>query len=204
MTKMIKFLGAAMLMTTAALVATPHEASAGENKLYAESRSDVIGVGKNFALGVESGFPWSSIHAKYYWDRKNAITASFGVVTGDFDEGIDTDFGFVVKGQYLGTPAFLVRSPSVTMPFYLGIGAAYSWDVENDYMLINDDDVPFGSDVLNFHVPIGVALQLNRVPLDIYAEFQPGVNFIMTPGEDLGDSDTEWDGKVTVGAHVWF
>lgn len=109
-----------------------------------------------FGLGLELGAPFG-INGKYFLTDDTAL--NFGI--GDLYDGYyRDDDGLHLYIDHLWHPFSITNQPAFQMPFFVGVGARI-WDF-NDR---NDRDDGFA---LGVRVPVGIAMDFNKVPLDIW------------------------------------
>ncbi len=118
--------------------------------------------GKDFGLGIIAGDP-TGLTAKLWLDASNALDFHLSF---DFT---DEDITFLVD-YLLHFGAFNVRSNSIELPLYIGIGGKLSIDSFEDRR--DDRDARIG---LGARVPFGLALLLKRAPLEFFLEVAVGV-----------------------------
>jgi len=117
-----------------------------------------------FGLGVELGAP-TGLAAKYYLGNRMALQMGVGVI----EEWRDSD-GLHLHAEMLWHPAILARTPSFTMPFYLGVGGRVLkhdrgyYDRNGNYQY-DDDDTHIG-----VRAPIGLLMDFHNAPLDLFFE----------------------------------
>jgi len=129
---------------------------------------------KTFGFGIMVGEP-TGLTAKYYLGPSTALDFALG----EFDRfRDDDDLGAHV--DFLWHPLSLATADPFVVPLYFGIGGRLVAD-NNDG---NDDDPDLG-----VRVPVGVALDFNRVPIDVFFELAVIVELINDPGEDDVDLD---------------
>jgi hypothetical protein len=118
---------------------------------------------KTFGLGLELGAPFGVI-GKYFLSGDRAL---------DFGVGDNYYFGrsgIHVYGDYLWHPVSLVSTEDFELPFYVGVGARF-WSF--DYQGANGNT----ASAFGVRVPFGIAFDLNNVPLDIFVQLVPVLDF---------------------------
>lgn len=125
---------------------------------------------KTFGLGLELGAPFG-ITGKYFYSESKAI--DFGV--GD-DYNVFGYHGLYLYADHLWHPASLASTEDFELPFYIGVGGAFfAFDDVRDPQTRSGDD-------LAARVPVGIAFDLNNVPLDIFVQIVPSLDlFFNTP-----------------------
>jgi hypothetical protein len=144
----------------ALLCATAGSASAGRRSSY---RTD-----KGFGLGIMLGAP-SGLSGKYFLDR-SPVALAFGV--GTYQE-FYYHHGTELHMDVLWHPAVLASSPGVVIPFYLGVGGRVL--EHGDY--VNNGMAYVADTHIGVRVPFGIAFDLRRAPIDIFAELVPVFDF---------------------------
>jgi hypothetical protein len=124
---------------------------------------------KTFGLGIMIGAP-TAISGKYYLGADTAVDFGVGVIRGFRRDGLH------LHADFLWHPATLVTAEPFVMPFYLGIGGRIA-DFEDDI----DDD---GDINLGVRAPVGLMLDFNNVPLDVFFELALVIDFIGYDGVD--------------------
>lgn len=140
----------AVLTSILIFAAAPTEADARPRPARKSSKN--FEANKGFGLGLLFGVP-SGLSGKYYIGTDTAL--DFGVGTY---YRYRYDNAFSVHGDFLWHPVVLADPDPFWIPFYIGVGARFL-----DHG--NRDDTHFG-----VRVPVGIALDFNRVPLDIFFE----------------------------------
>ena len=117
-------------------------------------RASKFSANKTFGLGIMLGAP-TGLSGKYYFGPSTAL--DFGI--GAISRWTNRD-GLHLHADVLWHPAVLVSTQPFVMPLYVGIGGRVF-----DYNDNNNDDLALG-----LRVPLGIALDFNSVPLDIFFE----------------------------------
>lgn len=126
---------------------------------------------KTFGLGIMVGAP-TAISGKYYLSADTAIDFGLGVI-----RGFGRRNGLHLHADFLWHPATLVSAEPFVMPFYLGLGGRIAdFDRRNDEF---DDELNLG-----VRAPLGLMLDFNNVPLDIFFELALVIDFIGYDGVD--------------------
>ncbi|MBI5611168.1 MAG: hypothetical protein HY902_20005 [Deltaproteobacteria bacterium] len=138
----------------------------------AEAQS-AIGTSKNFGIGLELGHGaglsvkvassptsmWQFGLDFYNYGRYRTYYRDHGRYYSTYDYGFDSA-SFLVHGEYLAHQASLVQNKALALPWYVGGGL--------------DLGVGAGT-ALGVHGNLGLALQFNRVPIDLFLEWTPRV-----------------------------
>ena len=143
---------------------------------------------KTFGLGLELGAP-TGINGKYFLSSDRAL--DFGV--GDLYTYYNRS-GLHIYGDYLFHPVSLVSTEPFELPLYVGIGARF-WDF--GYRNQNNDVSAFA---IGLRVPVGISFDFNNVPLDIFVQIVPVLDFYS--GYAPHTVFLDFDGSV--GIRYWF
>jgi hypothetical protein len=158
------------------------------------SRSGGFEANKTFGLGVELGEP-DGLNGKVFVSRTGAIDFGVGEIYDHYYYGN----GFHIYGDYLWHPALLAATPSFELPFYVGVGLRF-WDFDYCYMNVCD----YSGTAVGVRVPLGISFDFNNVPLDIFLQVVPVLDFL---GGDyytrFGDRE-HFGIDGSVGIRVWF
>ena len=136
---------------------------------------------KTFGLGLMVGAP-TALSGKWFYGRSTAFDFGLGV----YRKWRDRD-GFHLHVDHLWHPVSLTGNASFELPLYLGIGAR----------ILDFDDG--GGNALGVRVPVGLAFDFNRVPLDIFLEGA----FVFDTFLDRDGVD-HVDFNVALGVRYWF
>lgn len=134
-------------------------------------RAEKFTANKEFGLGLMIGAP-TGLSGKYYLSADNAIDFGLGVVRHFRNRD-----GLHIHADYLWHPAVLLTAEPFVMPLYFGVGARFF-----DFSDNNDDDLSVG-----VRVPLGIALDFNNVPIDIFFELAFVFDFIVDRGDTYAD-----------------
>lgn len=135
--------------------------------------------GRPFGLGIQLGEP-TGLSAKLYLDQPFALQMGLGFV-----DDFDNEDGLYAHLDFIWHPAIITRQPAFTMPFYFGVGGRflrhhYNFRLDrNDYV---DSDTHFG-----VRVPIGILMDFNRVPIDVFFELALVIDLIRFDEDYYGD-----------------
>lgn len=154
-----------------------------------------IGVNKTFGIGLEGAhgpglslkFMPASDHAlqfgiyayNYGRYRTYYFNKGHGAYYG-YDYGYDSG-GFLVHGDYLYRETDLIRSRPFNLPWYAGGGV--------------DVGVGDGALALAVHGNLGLAMQFNAVPLDVFIEWTPRIwliDFVQLHPADINAGVRFW------------
>jgi hypothetical protein len=144
---------------------------------------------KTFGLGLELGEP-TGIVGKYFLTTDQAF--DFGI--GDI-YNYSNRYGLHLYADYLWHPVSLAQTEPFELPFYIGLGARL-WDFE-DRGTANGTDSAFAFGV---RVPIGISFDFNTVPLDVFIQFVPVLDFY----SGYVRHSVYLDFDVSIGVRYWF
>ena len=117
---------------------------------------------KTFGLGLELGEP-TGVTGKYFLSASNALDFGLGTIYNYFDRD-----GLHLYLDYLWHPVSLISNESFELPFYVGVGGRFWNFTDRPY----DNAYAFG-----VRVPLGIAFDFNNVPLDIFVQIVPTLDF---------------------------
>jgi len=168
---------------------------------HAQGRPHPTGFGtsdfeanKKFGLGLELG-DLVGITGKYFVNSNQAI--DFGI--GDYGYAYryygDTG-GIHLYADYLWHPKVLAKTDPFELPFYVGVGARF-WDFGYNCPTGNNcmDATAFG-----IRVPVGIDFDFNNVPLDIFVQIVPTLDFF----RDYAPHSVGFDFDFSLGVRYWF
>ncbi|MFP4597630.1 MAG: hypothetical protein ACLFVJ_05230 [Persicimonas sp.] len=144
-------------------------------------------MGNDFGLGFAAGNP-STFNGKHYLGGDTAVDFHLGVYKA-YRRSFYDDSLFLA-GDYLFEVWNFAETGAVSVPFYAGPGLALLLDLDDGYcdsrwdrdICRNHYDFGFGP-----RMPIGVALQFQKAPFEIFLEMSPTL-LILT-----GHNDTRLD-----------
>ncbi len=141
---------------------------------------------KTFGLGIMVGAP-TAISGKYFYASDKAFDFGVGVVRRWRHRD-----GLHLHADHLWHPVSLASNPSFELPLYIGVG----------FRLFNYDryDGPYDdATAIGVRVPIGIAFDLNNIPMDIFFELALVADILLDDGDD-------YDGDLhgAIGARFYF
>lgn len=145
---------------------------------------------KTFGLGLELGEP-TGLSGKLFLQPDQAI--DFGV--GDIYHHYYGGDGLHLYFDYLWHPVSLASTEAFELPFYVGIGGR-TWFF--DYAC--GPNTCNGAEAFGIRVPLGVSFDLNSVPLDIFIQLVPTLDFF----RDYAPHNVYLDVDFSVGIRYWF
>lgn len=133
------------------------------------ARASAVGETKRFGLGGILGNP-TGLTLKYHFTPKHALTAELGIgwwAGQNFH--ISVDYGYHFN---------LTRQPDFDLVLSIGGGLKFFFFYYHYHPYWADPDRDYSRAGLGLRVPIGLAFNLNRVPLEIFLEIAPGFAFL--------------------------
>ena len=143
---------------------------------------------KTFGLGLELGEP-TGLNGKYFLSGDRAL--DFGI--GDIYHYVNRS-GLHIYGDYLFHPVSLAATDVFELPLYVGIGGRF-WDF-NDTGLTG----PNNAFAIGVRGPVGLSMDFNNVPIDIFLQFVPVLDFY--GGNAVHTIYLDFD--VSLGVRYWF
>jgi len=131
---------------------------------------------KTIGVGLELGYH-DGLTLKYFLNESNALDFGLGWSYGHYYGGD----GLSLYGDYLWHPFVLASADPFELPFYVGVGAHF-WDF--DYCR-GRGDCGYGGSAFGVRVPIGLAFDFNNVPLDIFIQIVPTLDFFRRYDRDI-------------------
>jgi hypothetical protein len=124
-----------------------------------------------FGAGLELGSPFG-LNGKYFLSSDGAL--NFGLGADGYYRG-DRD-GFHLYLDYLWHPISLANPAEFQLPFYIGIGGRL-WNFDD----ANDNALAFG-----VRIPFGISFDFNNVPIDIFLQITPTLDFFSGYNDNVG------------------
>lgn len=174
-----------LVAITIAVLGTP----AGADRRSFGEGSSYVSNGK-FGLGLELGEP-TGLNGKWFLGANHALDFGVGDLYHNFY--VDGD-GLHVYLDYLWHPVQLASTADFKLPFYVGVGGRL-WFF--NYRCPGGCD---GATLFGVRVPLGIDFDLNKVPLDIFAEFVPTFDFY----RNYNGRNFYLDVDFSVGIRYWF
>ncbi len=138
-------------------------------------RSSNFAANKTFGVGIMLGVP-TGFSGKYYLSSSTAVDFGLGVVRGFGDDGLH------LHADFLWHPVSIVSAAPFEVPIYIGLGGRFADFDDNDNNDFDDDDyVRAGA-----RAPLGIMLDFNNVPLDVFFELALVLDVV---GRDVPDAD---------------
>lgn len=142
-----------------------------------------------FGAGLEVGGP-SGLNGKYFLSDDGAL--NFGIGANGYAYRYGDRGGLHLYLDYLWHPISLANPPAFQLPLYIGVGGRI-WDFNDDRF--DDDGTAFG-----VRVPIGVAFDFNNIPLDVFIQITPTLDFY----RDYRRDDVGFWFDFSAGVRFWF
>lgn len=167
------------------VVATP-DADARRRRAIGGERYVANG---SFGIGLELGAPFG-FNGKYFLSDDTALNFGIGWIEDSYYYN-DRDGGHLYI-DHLWHPFSIANKPAVQIPFYVGAGLRF-WD-------FNDGRARDGY-AIGIRAPVGIAFDMNRVPLDIFVQMVLGIDFF---ADYYRNDRVGFHLGVSVGARYWF
>jgi hypothetical protein len=113
-----------------------------------------------FGLGLELGVPFG-LNGKYFLNDSHALNFGFGYIYDHYYT--DARDGGNVYLDFLWHPFSITNQEAFQLPFFVGVGGRI-WNFNGCNGCNN------GGDALGVRVPVGIAFDFNKVPLDIFIQ----------------------------------
>ena len=151
---------------------------------------------KKFGLGLELG-DVAGLTGKLFVTPNQAL--DFGI--GDLYTTYYGDFGRYGGGihlyaDYLWHPVVLAKPEAFELPLYIGIGGRF-WNF--DYFC-DARGVCSSASAFGVRIPVGIDFDFNNVPLDIFVQLVPTLDFF----HNFGPHSVYLDIDASVGIRYWF
>lgn len=174
------------LVTLAAVLAFAGTAEARPRPAGRPLSSSSFQSNKTFGLGLELGNIEGITGKVFLGDGSpNAIDFGLGYLYGWNNHGLN------LYADYLWHPFVIASIPQFDLPFYVGVGGRF-WNF--------DADKNNGIDAFGVRVPLGIAMDFNNVPFDIFFQVVPTLDFF----HNYPDRDLRLDIDVSIGARFYF
>ena len=153
------------------------------------TRVERFSANKTFGLGLMLGAP-TGLSGKWFYGPDTAI--DFGVGAIGYYRGRD---GLHLHADHLWHPINIVKAEPFWLPLYAGVGGRmFFFDDDDDRVDDDDDGIAVG-----VRAPVGVAMDFNNIPLDVFFELALVVDFLVGYEDDV---DVDINGAI--GVRYWF
>ena len=142
---------------------------------------------KTFGLGLELGAP-TGVNGKWFFTSDRALDFGIGNVFTYFNRS-----GLHLYGDFLFHPTSLASVDAFEVPLFIGVGGRI-WDFRDR------GDTPDDAFAFGVRLPIGVALDFNTVPLDVFIQAVPVLDFF----SGYAAHSIYLDFDLSVGVRYWF
>ncbi|HTL34921.1 MAG TPA: hypothetical protein VL326_17450 [Kofleriaceae bacterium] len=151
---------------------------------------------KTFGLGLELGEP-AGLNGKWFFGPRTALDFGVGYIYRHYY--YDRGEGLHLYGDVLFHPVLLTSSPALEIPLYVGPGLRF-WDFR--YCVGNVCD--FHGSAVGIRVPVGISFDFNNVPLDIFIQLVPTIDFLSGDYYDRFHDRNHFGIDFSVGLRFWF
>jgi len=158
---------------------------------------------KGFGLGLELGAP-TAITGKYWLGEGSDRALQFGV--GYMDYYYDWR-GFTAYGDYLVHLVSLASTESFELPFYIGGGIQYWYWQDYSFSGLGCNPgagIYCSGNALGARVPIGISFDFNNVPLDVFLQLTPSLDFFFGEPGDYPHGFVQFIIGASVGIRYYF
>lgn len=166
----------------------------GGRQRGSRSRSKSFVANKTFGLGLELGAP-VGLNGKVFVAPAVALDFGVGFIYSHYYYGD----GLHLYGDVLWHPTSLVSADAFELPFYVGVGLRY-WDF--DYC--DRGLCTYGGSAVGLRVPVGIAFDFNRMPLDIFIQLVPVIDFVNGDYYDRFRDRSHFGIDLSAGIRYWF
>ena len=151
---------------------------------------------KTFGLGLELGSP-SGLNGKWFFSDNVALDFGVGWIYGwRYGDGFHT------YADILWHPFSFVSASAFELPFYVGGGLRY-WDFR--YCDGRGVCTYYGGSAVGIRVPVGIAFDFNSIPLDVFIQLVPTLDFVYGDYYDrFGRRRVDPGLDFSVGVRYWF
>jgi hypothetical protein len=144
---------------------------------------------KTFGVGLELGAP-TGITGKYFLAADRALDFGVGDIYNYFDRS-----GIHIYADYLFHPVSLAANEAFELPLYVGIGGRF-WNFDDH----RANGVVDSASAFGVRVPVGVSFDFNSVPLDIFVQVVPVLDFY----SGYAVHSVYLDIDASIGVRYWF
>lgn len=123
---------------------------------------------KTFGIGLELGEP-SGLTGKVFVSDNAALDFGVGYIYRHYYYGD----GLHLYGDVLFHPVSLASAEPFELPLYIGFGFRF-WDFDYCYERV----CTYGGSAVGLRVPIGLSFDFNNVPIEIFMQLVPVVDFL--------------------------
>jgi hypothetical protein len=149
---------------------------------------------KTFGLGLELGEP-TGLNGKLFLSPAGALDFGVGWIYRHYYYGD----GFHLYADYLWHPVSLVHAAAFELPLYIGVGLRY-WEFDYCDMRV----CTYNGSAMGIRIPVGITFDFNHVPLDIFTQLVPVVDFVYGDYYDRYRDREHFGIDLSVGIRYWF
>jgi hypothetical protein len=160
----------------------------------ARSGSHSFEANKTFGLGLELGEP-TGLNGKYFFSDAAAIDFGLGWIYDHYYYGD----GAHLYADFLYHPVSLVHASAFELPLYFGGGLRF-WSFHYCVARVCD----YGGSAIGIRIPVGISFDFNNVPLDIFIQLVPVIDFVNGDYYDRYRDRTHFGVDLSVGIRYWF
>ena len=154
---------------------------------------------KKFGLGLELG-DLAGLTGKLFVTPNQALDFGIGsIYRGYYVNNLDNG-GLHLYADYLFHPFVLTKTEPFELPFYIGVGGRF-WNF--GYGCDNRGNCT-DANVFGVRVPVGITFDFNNVPLDIFIQVVPTLDFYRGYYINGNQRSVYVDVDFTFGIRYWF
>ena len=159
-----------------------------------QHRGRAFEANKTFGVGLELGEP-SGLNGKVFVGKSSAIDFGLGYIYDSYYYGD----GVHLYADYLWHPMTIASTPSFELPFYIGVGVRF-WD----FRYCVGKVCTFDGSTFGVRIPLGIAFDFNNVPLDLFIQLVPVLDFVRGDYYDRFHDRAHFGVDFSVGVRFWF
>jgi hypothetical protein len=149
---------------------------------------------KTFGLGLELGEP-TGLNGKYFFSESVALDFGIGWIYGHYYYGD----GLHLYADILWHPISLASASAFELPLYIGGGLRY-WEFE----YCDQRVCGYNGSTIGIRIPIGIAFDFNNVPLDVFLQLVPVIDFVSGDYYDRYRDREHFGVDLSAGIRYWF
>jgi len=177
-------------LTLAAVLAVLGGTTAAAHARPRPTQVERFSANKTFGLGLMLGAP-TGLSGKYFLGPDTAL--DFGIGAIGYYRGHD---GLHLHADFLWHPLVLAKAEPFWLPLYGGVGGRlFFFDDDLDRNDDRDDD----GVAIGVRAPVGVAMDFNNVPLDVFFEIALVLDFFVGYRDSV-----DVDINPAIGVRYWF
>lgn len=149
---------------------------------------------KKFGIGLELIEP-TGVTGKWFLSPSGALDFGLGGLYRNYYVN-GQGAGLHLYADYLWHPVLLTKTSSFELPLYIGVGGRF-WSFDYN---CGGGRICSGASAFGVRVPVGIAFDFENVPLDIFIQIVPTLDFY----RDFVPHKAFLDVDFSVGIRYWF